>query len=60
MDKSRNRTWLVAFLFGAAVAIIVAWNVEAWIVSRGFVSNYLAPFGISALLATLYLRSRSR
>jgi hypothetical protein len=51
--------WLIPFLFGIAIGMIFVWNVEVWVTGRGVVSNYLAPFGIGALLAAVLPKKRT-
>jgi len=55
---SMGKRSLIPFLFGVAVGIIFAWNAEIWITGRGAVSTYVAPFGLAAFFAALFLRSR--
>ena len=43
------------FLLGLGVALIAAWNLEAWMVGRDLVSTYLAPVGLAVLAASYML-----
>jgi hypothetical protein len=49
---------LGAFFLAAACALIVLWNVEAWLVGRGAISIYAAPVAIVALALAYALRPR--
>jgi len=49
----------VGFLCWALSAVLsVAWLVEAFMVGRGFISSYLAPFAIVGNLAGMLLMQR--
>jgi hypothetical protein len=49
----------VGFLCWAVSAVLsVAWLVEAFMVGRGFISSYLAPFAIVGNLAGMLLMRR--
>jgi hypothetical protein len=49
----------VGFLCWAVSAVLsVAWLVEAFMVGRGFISTYLAPFAIVGNLAGMLLMRR--
>jgi hypothetical protein len=47
-------------IWALAAAVSVAWFVEAFTVGRGFVSRYLAPFGIVGNLVGAFLIWRLR
>ena len=50
--------WLHIFLGGFGIGIILSWNLEAWFVGRGFVSAYVGPIGLAAILISWLLGLR--
>lgn len=44
----------IAFLV-VGIGIVLAWNVEIFVIGRGLISNYLAPVGLLALSISLFL-----
>lgn len=49
-----------AFLLGLAVALIGAWNLEAWMIGRDLISTYVAPLGLGVLAASFLLTPYGR
>jgi hypothetical protein len=47
-------------IWALAAAISVAWFVEAFVVGRGFISRYLAPFGIVGNLVGAFMIRKLR
>ena len=59
MDKRRLIQWLIPFLYGVGVAMVVAWILELWLPGRDTAAKYASPFGIVALGAALLIKIRS-
>jgi hypothetical protein len=47
-------------VFAISVAVVIAWNVEAWTSGRGFVSTYLAPVAAAGLFVSMWLKRDRR
>lgn len=59
MDNGRVTQWLIPFLYGVAVGIMVAWNAEVWLPARDAISKYVSLFGIAALFIAILLKYRT-
>jgi hypothetical protein len=59
MDNKRALRWLIPFLYGVSVGILIAWGAEAWLPVRDAVSKYVSQFGIAVLLIVTLLKVRT-
>lgn len=58
MGRRFTRAAASPFLLGLGIALVGAWNLEAWIVGSGPVSTFLAPVGLGVLAASYLMFSR--
>lgn len=58
MRRRSRRAAASPFLLGLGIALVGAWNLEAWIVGAGPISTFLAPAGLAVLAASYLMFSR--
>ncbi len=52
MRLRRTRAAASPFLLGLGIALVGAWNLEAWMIGGGPVSTFLGPLGLGLLAAS--------
>jgi glucose-6-phosphate-specific signal transduction histidine kinase len=59
MDRKRLIQWLIPFLFGMGIGILILWNVDLWLPHDAIARTAAELFGTAALLVAVLVQVRT-